>query len=115
MSLVEKVNAIAKEQMDELAQRIRYELKSACPKRTGEAASSIHIEKISDTQIRIGAENLHLYFADQGNGPGSIPRNGSHKVMPISGGNGQWIAFRTGPFSSYEGKHFVRDVANRHR
>lgn len=115
MSLVETVKAIAEKQMDELAIRIQYELKQACPKRTGEAAGSVHIERTSDTSRFVGSDNLHFYFADQGNGYGGIPKSGARKPLPISGANGQWIAFRTSPFRNYEGKHFVKDVADRHR
>ena len=115
MSLTEEVLAIAYNKLDELAVRIQYELKQACPKRTGEAASSVFIEKTGDMSRFVGSTNDHFYFADQGNGTGGIPKSGKHKVMPISGGRGQWIAFRTGPFNNYEGKHFVRDVADRHR
>lgn len=115
MSLVEKVYEICEEQMDTLATRISYELKQACPKRTGEAASSVFIEKMDRTHIFVGSDNLHFYFADQGNGTGGIPKNGARKPLPISGANGQWIAFRTSPFKNYKGKHFVKEVADRHR
>lgn len=115
MGLVETVKAVAIEELDRVAQRISYELKSACPKRTGEAASSVRIEVVSESARRIGSDNLHFYFADQGNGSGGIPKSGVRKPLPISGAGGQWIAFRTSPFSNYPGKHFVRDVADRHR
>lgn len=115
MSIVEKVREICEENLDRLAVQIQYELKQACPKRTGEAARSVHIEKTSDTTRFVGSEHLHFRFADQGNGTGGIPKSGQRKVMPVSGSRGEWIAFRTGPFNNYEGKHFVRDVADRHR
>lgn len=116
MPLAEKVFEICEEHMDTLATRISYELKRACPKRTGEAASSVRIEKIDRTHIFVGSDNLHFYFADQGNGTAGIPKGEPKKrVMPISGSRGQMIAFRTGPFKNYEGKHFVKEVADRHR
>lgn len=115
MSLVEIVTTLVEKDMDKVATRIQYELKRECPQRTGEAAGAIHIEDTGQFSKRIGGTNSHLYWADQGNGPGSIPRDGSRKVMPVSGSRGEWIAFRTGPFNSYEGKHFVKAVADRHR
>ena len=118
--LIEAVGGIVQDELDRIAMRIQHDLKAACPKRTGEAASSIHIEDIGTGSVFgagrfIGSDNDHLYFADQGNGTGGIPKSGKRKVMPISGGRGQWIAFRTGPFNNYEGKHFVRDVADKYR
>lgn len=115
MSLVERVRAISIQELDKLATRISYELKSECPKRTGEAASSVRIEETGEFSRFVGSDNLHFYFADQGNGTGGIPKNGARKPLPISGANGQWIAFRTSPFRNYEGKHFVKAVADRHR
>lgn len=115
MSLVETVFSIAEKRLDTVAMQIQHELKQACPKRSGEAASSVHIEVVDGFTRRIGSTNLHFYFADQGNGSGGIPKSGDRKVMPISGNRGQWIAFRTGPFKNYEGKHFVKEVADRHR
>lgn len=115
MSLVQIVNNVCESEMDRLAQTIRYELKSACPKRTGEAASAIGIEGGGTASRRIGGTNDHLFFADQGNNQSKsriYPINA--KALPISGGNGQWIAFRAHA-STYEGSHFVEEVANRHR
>lgn len=114
MSLVEIVNNVCMSELDRVAQVIRYELKSECPKRTGEAASSIGIEGSGVTR-RIGGTNDHLFFADQGNNQSKsriYPKNA--KALPISGSNGQWIAFRAHA-STYEGKHFVEKVAARHR
>jgi len=115
MSLVQIVNNVCMSEMDKLAQRIQYELKSACPKRTGEAATSIGISAPSEFTRRIGGVNDHLFFADQGNNQSKsriYPKNA--KALPISGSSGQWIAFRA-HVSTYEGSHFVRDVADKHR
>lgn len=114
MSFVSQIeNAIEKE-LDRVATVINYELKQACPKRTGEAAASIHIENTGKYSRFVGGTNLHLYFSDEGNGTGGIPKSGARKPLPISGGNGQWVAFRTSPFRNYPGKHFVKDVAAKH-
>ncbi len=115
MGLTDTVKTAITKELDRLSMQIQYELKSACPKRTGEAASSIHIEEEGEFSRFIGSNNLHLYFASQGNGTGGIPKSGERKPLPISGKGGQIIAFRTSPFRNYEGKPFVRDVADRHR
>ena len=115
MSLTEVVRVAMKNELDRLSKQISYELKSACPKRTGEAASSVTITEVSEYAKFVGSTNLHFYFADQGNGTGGIPKSGVRKPLPISGANGQWIAFRTSPFNNYPGKHFVKEVADRHR
>lgn len=116
MSLVEKVGIAINEQFDIIAQHVRYDLKKACPKRTGEAASAITIQKQSPDVIFVGGSNLHLYYADQGNRPNSggriVPTRA--KALFITNGKGQRIAFRAS-VSPYEGKHFVRDVANKYR
>lgn len=118
MSLVEKVFAITKEQMMELAQTIEGELKAECPKRSGEARGSIHIEPIDDTHIFVGGTNLHLYYADQGNG-GARRVIRSTRKYDRKGREPGKLRFSDGSFHSYahgyEGKHFVKAVADRHR
>ena len=110
MSLVEKVRVICREQLDDLAAEIESELKAECPKQTGEAASAIHIETPDENTRLIGGTNTHLFFADQGN-------NQSKRIIyPV---RAKALRFTDGSFhgsaSTYEGKHFVREVANRHR
>ena len=123
MSLVEKVYAITREQMRELAETIEGELKAECPVRSGEAKASIHIEEIDEEHIFVGGENEHLFFADQGNnqsGGRIYPRGNAlafHGWGKWAGGghgkpNGKYVLPSV---SAYKGKHFVRDVADRHR
>ena len=110
MSLVEKVEAITKEEMNRLAKTIYGELKAECPKRSGEAQRSIGIEPIDEYRIFVGGENLHLFFADQGN-------NQSKKlILPVKA---KALRFDDGTFhasaKTYEGSHFVKKVADKHR
>ena len=120
MSLVEKVRAITLEQMRELAQTIQGELKSACPSDSGMARASIRIEEESETLIFVGAHasfppngndgGTHLYYADQGNGgKGRTIRPTRRKALHLKDGS-----FRAS-VHGYEGKHFITEVANRHR
>ena len=118
MSLVEKVRAITKEGMRELANTIEVELRAECPKRSGEAVRSIRIEEIDENHIFIGGSNLHLYYADQGNGgSGRIIR--STRPVDRNGRPPGKLKFSDGSFHTYAhgytGKHFVRAVADRHR
>ena len=110
MSLVEKVYAITREQMLELAQTIQGELKAECPVRSGEARGAIHIEEIDEEHIFVGGANSHLFFADQGN------NQSMRTIRPV---RAKALHFSDGTFhpkaSTYKGKHFVKAVADRHR
>lgn len=110
MSLVEKVKGICREHIQELAQTIEGELKAECPVRSGEAQASIGIEPIDDYHIFVGGSNSHLFFADQGN---------NQRVRVILPVRARALRFEDGTYhgkaSTYEGKHFVKKVADRHR
>lgn len=127
MSLVEKVRAITKEQMLELARTIEGELKTEATNykksnrvHTGKAAASIHIEEEDEFKVFVGAHvgsdwndgGLHLYYMTQGNsGNGSDGRihPTRKKALKLKDGS---IRKSVSP---YEGRDFIRTVANRHR
>ena len=119
MSLVEKVYEITRQRMHELAETIEGELKAECPVRTGEARNSIGIQEIDDTHIFVGGENLHLYYADQGNKKGS--RGGriypKGKALSFWGSKSRYVGkhYVVPSVRAYDGAHFVREVADRHR
>ena len=124
MSLVETVFSIAEKRLDTVAMQIQHELKQACPKRSGEAASSVHIEVVDGFTRRIGSTNLHFYFADQGNRQKYSYFGGKrNKAAPNYKGNGSPVlVFEDGsvhPYAStyyHEGRQgFVKRVADRHR
>lgn len=110
MSLVEIVNNVCISELDRVASVIDGELKSECPKRSGRAAGSIGISAPSAVTRRIGGTDLHLFFADQGN---------NQRLGVIRPVRAQALRFDDGSFHArsrtYEGSHFVREVANRHR
>ena len=110
MSLVEIVESVISQSMDELASTIEGELKAECPKRSGQAVSAIHIERPSEYLRRIGGTDSHLFFADQGN------NQRVNVILPV---RAKALQFTDGTFhakaGTYNGKHFVRTVANRHR
>lgn len=120
MSLVEKVRAITREQMMELARTIEGELKAACPSDSGDARRSIHIEEEDESHIFVGAHasfppngddpGTHLYYADQGNGGRKRTiKPTRYKALHLKDGSYRaWV-------HGYEGKHFIKAVADRHR
>ena len=120
MSLVEKVRAITREEMRQLAVTIEGELKAECSSDSGAARASIHIEEIDEAHIFVGAHasfppngddgGTHLYYADQGNGGrGRIIRPTSYRALHLKDGS-----YRAS-VHGYEGKHFIKAVADRHR
>lgn len=75
---------------------------------TGEAAASIHVEQISDTRYRIGAENSHLYFFEEG--------NGSRIIYPVKA---KALYYSDGSFhgrsTPYAGRNIKAKVAAKYR
>lgn len=129
MSLIETVQAVIEDQMQQIAETIEGELKTACPfGGTGMAKASIHIEKKSSTTYRIGANatfpkdgndgGTHLYYADQGNGGGSTLIYSTRPYDRLGRPPGK-LKLKDGSFRSnvrsYEGKGFIKEVADRHR
>ena len=119
MSLLAKVETICKSQMAEIAERICADYKVAVednlkhPENSSHQASgSIHVEQLGDTKYRIGAANLHLYFFEEGNGSGGIPKHGKpRRPMPLTyGANGKPQGYSM-HVSNYAGKHINRKVA----
>lgn len=121
MALVEIVKSICTKSMSEYADIIESELKAECPVDSGEARRSIHKEKMSGTSYRIGGQNLHLFFADQGNNQKYRYFGGKrNRLAPNHKGEGAMrLKFKDGSIHTYartyEGKHFVKEVADRHR
>ena len=122
MSLVAKVQAIAREQMLGIANDICRDYKAEVTSRlkhpensSGQAAGSISVQKTGDTSYRIGAKNLHLFFFEEGNGSGGIPKNPPPaRPMPLTyGTNGKPKGFAM-HVSNYEGQHCNVDVAKKY-
>ncbi len=110
MGLVETVRVAMIEELDRVANTIQGELKAACPKRSGQAAASVHTEHMGEYVRFVGSDNLHFFFADQGN---------NQSVRTIYPVRAKALRFTDGSFhasaGTYEGKHFVKEVADRHR
>lgn len=123
MSLVEIAKASWLQQMDELANRICDDYKKSVDANlkhpensSGEASGSIKVEKIDDVTYRIGSNNLHLYFFEEGNGTGGIPKNGKKPKRPMPmkyGVRGEPKGYSM-YVSNYEGKHINKKVASKY-
>lgn len=131
MSVLQKVVQIANKAMNTEAQQILGELQEACPKRSGKTAASFHImgggEQASVStggqglvkSVRIGSTLLSAKYADEGNGgEGAIitstrpyDRRGIPPGKMKLSSDGSYRTMVHG----YEGNHFVREVAGRHR
>ena len=122
MALWNKVVEIVNRVMNTEANQILYELKATCPKDTGKTAERFHIMGRNEgasvgisgrgliRSVRIGSTELTAYYADQGNGgPGRIIRPIHAKALKLK--DGSIVPYVRG----YDGAHFVKWVADRHR
>lgn len=112
--LVQRLVDACQDKLDEVAETIESEMKGIVGghKRSGYAYGAIHIETTGEFSRFVGgtggAGTMHLYYLNEGNGPGRIyPTNGKALwVRPY----GIWRA----SVNSYEGIHFVEAIAARH-
>lgn len=119
-TLVEFVEAKCKEELDRVTNEIFGELRAECPVRSGEARNSIVIEPIAPWANFVGSSHPHLFFADQGNNQRYSYFGGKRNpYMPNYSGRGSRALYFDGEWhymaSTYEGKHFVAEVASRHQ
>ena len=133
MSLVSKATDIINKAMRTEADTILKELRQACPKKTGKTAKTFHIMSEDSNalvgvsgkgvikRVVIGSTALTAYWADQGNSGSGSPIYPKHERKdgraPVLGKYPKGIpgyGWRT-YVNAYEGKHFVKQVADRHR
>ena len=128
MAILDKVVEIVNKAMNTEASQILGELKAECPKQTGKTAASFHIMRGSGnatvsvggsgfiTSVRIGSTLDSAYYADQGNSA-----TGKFiAFVPYGGIDASKRPYAKGKVYShgrvgYEGRHFVKAVADRHR
>ena len=124
MSLVETVRVTVLDQMNNIADRICEDYKRSVKANlehpensSGEAADSIHVEHIGEGRYRIGSNNLHLYFFEEGNGTGGIPKGGKvpKRPMPLTFGSKGKPKGYAMFVQNYEGKHINKKVADKYR
>lgn len=124
MSLIEIVRTSVANQMERLAYQIEREYKDAVTRglkhpenSSGRASGSIHVEKTGEYSYFIGSDDDHLYWFEEGNGSGGIPKGGKKPKRPMpmtygTLGSAKGFAMRA---SNYAGQHKNKEVADRHR
>lgn len=139
MSLIYYLKRIVTGRRDDLAEQILQELKDECPKRSGKTAekgfyisrgghgtgTSVSlggsVGKGGIGSVFVGSDKLTAYWADQGNGGENKIIMAKHKRK--SGAMGALGEYPDGIpgigwkqyVHGYEGRHFVKKVADRHR
>lgn len=110
MAITETVKVAYVDELDRVSNVILGELKAECPKRSGAAAGSVNIENVGEFARSIGSSHPHFFFADQGNNQTrSVIYPVRKKALKFTDGSVH------GSASTYNGKHFVKAVADRHR
>lgn len=111
---VATLKAACKEELESLANTIEGEMKAIVGghTRSGLALGAIHTE-MGEMSAFVGGKGkseavMHLYYLDEGNGSGRIyPKRASRLYLKDYG---IW----RGSVSTYEGIHFVHEIASRH-
>lgn len=118
MDLVKYLDQGTLETLEDVTNQIYSEMRGIVGEhsRSGEALASIHVEAPSKYARFIGGTNLHLYFLDEGNGTGGIPKHGKPRApMPLTYGyKGLRPVGYAMHVNNYKGIHFVEWIASRH-
>lgn len=133
MSLLSKAIGIANKAMKTEADQILKELREACPKKTGKTARSFRIMSMDadavvgttgqgvTKRVLIGSTRLTAYWADHGNYdsgqkiyPKHTRKDGRTPMLGKYPDGIPGYGWRAS-VNAYEGTHFVREVADRHR
>ena len=114
MSLKSRVESVIDARTKKIAEQILYELRVECPKQSGRSSRSFHIEK-NGRNYRVISTKMTAYYADQGNGgPGRIIYPRKAKALKITNGVNRTLGYAK-YVHGYDGTHFVKTVADRHR
>lgn len=96
-----------------LAEKMFWEVRRECPKRSGRTARSFSIMKINGNYV-VGSTKLTAYYADQGNGGRDrliYPTNA--KLLRVTNNVNRTICWK--PFvHGYDGAGFLKNIADRH-
>ena len=114
MSLVATAKGIIDIETKKIAEEIYWEVRRECPKQSGRTARSFRMEK-TENGYQIISDKLSAYYIENGNGGsgGTIyPRKA--KALKITNGINRTLGYAA-HVSAYEGRHFLRDIADRHR
>lgn len=117
--LTEAVYTAIDNQSKKIADKIFWEVRRECPKKSGRTARSFEVMKINGNYV-VGSYKVTAYYAENGNGTGRIyPRR--KKALKLTNGINRVLTDENGKpvirasVSTYEGAHFLRDIASRHR
>lgn len=106
--------------IDRVASEIEGEMKSEFGRhsKSGAMIGAIHIERTGEFSRFVGGTGgegtKHLYWINEGNGSGGIPKNPPPKApMPLTYGNKEPRGFAM-RVSNYPGKHYIEKIAARH-
>lgn len=112
------IEALAREIVDietkRIAEKIYWEVRRECPKQSGRTARSFRIEK-RGSSYAIVSDKLTAYYAENGNGgPSTLIYPRKAKVLKITNGINRTLGYA--PYvHGYDGAHFLREIADRHR
>lgn len=123
--LVERVNTIAEKSVKELADQIAKEMREILRShmKTGNALASIKVHNDGGGRLFIGGyagdgENMGLLYLDQGNGgSGTMIFPNKAPTLRFQGYKGRYRGKWYSPYAvhGYDGIHFVKQVADKHR
>ncbi len=112
---VERLNNVVEEKLDELAKTVQIEMQTLVVNHgtTTHRERLITIDKQSEHSRFVGSTDLGLYYLDQGNGgSGATITPRVKKAMAFNWKGAYWVRTQV---HGYDGIHFVRTVADRHR
>lgn len=112
------VEALAREIIDietrRIAEKIYYEVRRECPKKSGRTARSFRIEKRGDGYAVV-SDKLTALYAENGNGGrGTLIYPKRAKKLKITNGVNRTLGYAS-YVHGYDGDHFLQRVADRHR
>lgn len=114
MSLVAHAERIIETESRRIADKILWEVRAACPKQSGRSARSFRVEK-RGRGYAVVSSKLSAYYADQGNGgSGRIIYPTRARALKITNGVNRTLGYARF-VHGYDGAHYIREVANRHR
>ncbi|MBQ1296081.1 MAG: hypothetical protein IIY21_18685 [Clostridiales bacterium] len=112
------VEALAREIIDietrRIAEKIYWEIRRECPKKSGRTARSFRIEKRGDGYAVV-SDKLTAYYAENGNGgAGTFIYPKKAKALKITNGVNRRLGFAA-YVKAYKGDGFIQRVAARHK
>lgn len=114
---VERLNNVVEEKLDELAKTVQREMRDIVEDYSDTGRENkITITKQAEHARFVGAIDLGLFYLDQGNGGSNrliYPRRKNGTMVWVDNATGQFFARKV--VHGYNGIHFVRRVADRHR